>query len=556
MLRKEHPAPISTVPPPEAAETTDPSRGLTEAEAAGRRAQGLGHDLKMESSRSLEQIVRDNLLTFLNVTLLGIGLILIILGLPKDAFLSSGLVVINAGAGIWQELRAKRRLDHIALLNRVKATVVRDGEPRAVDPNELVVGDILRVRAGDQIMLDGRIVGDGAMDVDESLLTGETDVVSRQPGDPVYSGSYCVSGAAAYQAEKVGLQTRAAGIVAGARAYRVALTPLQHDVNLIIRLLLVIAGSFLAMLLLGSAIWKYPFRETVLSAAVVLGIVPSGLFLMITITYSLAAVRLSKQNALIQQTNAIESLSNVNVFCMDKTGTLTANRLILAEVQPIADGEAGDEARLRAELGVVAHSGRAGNKTSEAIAAACAGEAVAPGDEIPFSSARKWSALAADTPALRGTFALGAPEMLGRLLPAAPPPPPPGWADRGLRVLLYAASPVPARLHDGRGEPALPPDLAPAAWLGFSDELRPQSRETLEGFRNAGITLKIISGDNPETVAALARQAGLPADAELVSGLDLAEMDDGQFDAVAGSGTIFGRITPEQKERLVDALRR
>jgi cation-transporting ATPase E len=529
-----------------------PLTGLTEQQAAERREQGLGNHARHETARTYREIIRDNLFTFINITLIAIGLILIAMGQLKDAILSSGLVVINAAVGILQESIAKRRLDQIALLAQSQATVIRDGQERTIDPGEIVLGDILRVESGNQIMVDGELVGGGAIEVDESLLTGETDSVKKQTGDAVYSGSFCVSGSALYQAVKVGSDTMASNIAAGAKAYRLVLTPLQRDVNMIVRVLLLIAGLMLSMILMGSAIWEYSFRDTVVSAAIVLGIVPSGLFLMITVTYSLAAVRLANQNALIQQMNAVESLSNVDVFCMDKTGTLTANKLVLTELQPI-DGYAGD---LERDLGNFSRSASGGTKTSEAIADACGGEKIALYDEIPFSSARKWSAVAADAEDWQGVFALGAPEMLGRRLAHSAGGPPEGWADRGLRVLLFARSETAKKLHDPASDVELPRDIEPVAWLGFSDELRPNSREALSGFRDAGIDLKIISGDNPETVASLARQAGLPADAKLFSGIELEEMTPAEFNQAADEGTVFGRITPEQKERLVEALRR
>ena len=526
--------------------------GLTDQEAAERRARGQGNRIANETSRTYGEIVKDNLLTFINVTLIAIGLLLIAMGLTRDAIMASGLAVLNALFGIVQEARSKRRLDRIALINRAQATIVREGAERRADPSEIVVGDVLAVAPGDQIMVDGRVVGDGRMEVDESLLSGEADPVPKRAGDPVFSGSFCVSGGARYVAEKVGADSIAASIAAGARAFKAALTPLQRTVNLIVRLLLVIAAFFLVMILLGSAIHDYPFRDTVVAAAVVVGIVPSGLFLMITVTYSMAAVRLASRNALIQQANAVESLSNVNVFCMDKTGTLTANKLNLTELSPIDH----DEAALRPMLGAFAASATGGTKTSQAIAAACGGGRRPVVEEIPFSSARKWSALAADDDALRGVFALGAPEMLApHLQDGTGLRPPAGWTDRGLRVLLFARSPEVAPLHRNDGEPGLPPSLAPVAWLGFTDELRPHSKETLDGFRDAGLALKIISGDNPETVAALARQAGLPPEAALVSGPELAEMGDADFAQAAAAATVFGRITPEQKARLVRALR-
>ena len=531
---------------------TDPAIGLTETEAGRRRERGLAHSTTRATSRTYWQIVRDNLLTFLNTTLIGIGVILIILGLESEALVSSGLAVLNALGGIVQEAIAKRRLDRIALVTRLTATVLRDGAAREVDPGTLVLGDVLLLGAGDQVMLDGVVVGDGRMEVDESLLTGEADPVPKRPGDHVYSGSYCVSGAARYQAEKVGDETMAGRLTAGARVYRLTVTPLQRQINVVVRLLLVIAGTFLAMLLISSLLWNIPFRQTVLASAVIVGIVPSGLFLMVTITYSMAAIRLANQDALIQQMNAVESLSNVDVICMDKTGTLTANALEVVEFHLVG----GDELAIQREIGAMVRCGTIQNKTSAAIAAAYDGPKPPTRDEIAFSSDRKWSAVAVDSDDLRGVFALGAPEYLGTLLPVGPGAPPPGWAERGLRVLLVAASPTPATLHDPAGEPRLPSDLAPRAWLGLADELRPHSRETLTGFRDAGIALKIISGDNPKTVAALARQAGVLGELTLFTGPELAELDDGRFDQAGEDGTIFGRIAADQKERLVDALRR
>lgn len=534
------------------ADPTNPQLGLTTAEAEQRLARGLGNVADLASSRSYAQIVRENLLTFLNITLVGIGVVLVALELPKDAILTCGLAILNAAIGVVQEVFAKRRLDKIALLSRAKSTVIRDGAEQEQFPEQLVIGDILALKAGDQAVLDGTVVGDGQMEMDESLLTGESDAIHKHPGDPVYAGSFCLSGAARYQATKVGKDSVANRIVAGARAFKLSLTPLQRDVNMIVRILIAIATTMLAMLILSSVVWGFSLQETAVAAAVVLGIIPSGLFLMITITYSMASIRLARQNALVQQVNAVESLSNVNVFCMDKTGTLTSNSLVLQEVQPTA----GDEAAARRVLGAMAHSAQAANKTTEAIAAACPGPTVALVDEVPFSSARKWSAIVADADALRGVYALGAPEFLGPLLAHEAGQPPAHWLEQGLRVLLVASSPSVAPIHDGQGEPKMPADLAPLTWIAIRDELRPHSKETLEGFQAAGIQLKIISGDNPDTVAALARQAGLRDDATLVSGVDLAKMGDAEFDAAAVSCTVFGRITPEQKARLVDALQR
>jgi len=288
----------------------------------------------------------------------------------------------------------------------------------------------------------------------------------------------------------------------------------------------------------------------VIASAVILGIVPSGLFLMITLTYSMGAVRLANKEALVQQVNAVESLSNVDVFCADKTGTLTTNRLKVAELRPVGVSE--DE--LKSMIGTFAASVSSQNSTSKALAAACPAERVTASSEIAFSSDRKWSAVAIDSDGHAGVFALGAPEMLcPHMKKGSDCSPPREWFDQGMRVLLFARSSKAMVLDDDKAE--LPADLHPVGWIAMADELRPHLPETLEGFRKANVRLKIISGDNPETVAALARQAGFTADAKLISGLDLEEMDAAQFDLAVEEGDIFGRITPQQKERIVQTLR-
>jgi cation-transporting ATPase E len=527
--------------------------GLTEAEARDRLASEGGNTIPAAGGRSAWDIVRRNLFTFINITLLAVGVVLIMMGLYRDALFASGLAVVNGLVGVFQEMRAKRRLDQIALLNRTQATVVRDGEERQIPPEQIVRGDVLRIGAGDQVFADGTVVGDGAMEMDESLLTGESDPVPKHAGDSVSSGSFCLSGSGWYCAERVGAENTAAKMTAGARAYRVPLTPLQIQVNLVVRLLLVVAGFFLVTVLLGSFIWGVPVADTVLAAAVVLGIVPSGLFLMIVVTYSMGAVRLANQDALVQGTNAVESLSNVDIFCMDKTGTLTANKMRLAEVQPIGGAT---EADVRRMLGIFARSTSAGTKTSEALAEANPGEKHPIVVEVPFSSAYKWSGVSADEEDFRGVFALGAPEFLGPQLEGhGDLIPPAGWTEKGIRTLLFAHGPKPEPFGEANGLPKLPPGVQPVAWLGLTDELRPNVDKALNGFRDAGITLKVISGDNPETVAALAKQAGLSGEAQLVSGIELEAMDDQQFGEAAERATVFGRVTPEQKQRLVECLR-
>ena len=530
-------------------------QGLSEDEVIARRECGQGNDVPFETSRSYVQILRQNAFTFINVVLFTIGAVLILMGRTGDALVTAGLVLMNVVFGVAQEGRAKRTLDQLALLTRPQATVIREGQEQTVDPSEIVLGDVLVVQPGDQIVVDGQVIGDGHIDVDvdESLLTGESNLVPKRVGDPVYSGSFCVTGSTIFEAQKVGADSLANQLTAGARVFRQIKTPLQRSVDLVIRVLVFLASQLGILLAVSYAIKGQPFVESVQVAAVIASLVPQGLFAMITVAYAMGAIRIAGKGALIQQANAVESLSNVTVLCLDKTGTLTTNRIRLHEVY--ATGAHEDE--LRRILGDFAASASSRNPTAEAIRMACGGQARPVRAEVPFSSARRWSALTIDDGALRGVYVLGAPEML---LPHLVP----GielshkveeWAAQGLRVLLFAYRRDMAPTRDSNDEPRLPENLAPLGVLSFSDELRHEVQETLRSFAQAGIELKVISGDNPQTVAALAQQAGFERGFGVVSGLDLTGMDESQLDQVIEQATVFGRITPRQKEHLVRTLR-
>jgi cation-transporting ATPase E len=540
------------------AETAVPSiRGLSASQVIALRQQGLGNDVRFQTGRTYLQIIRQNAFTFINTILFAIGLVLILMGQMGDALVTAGLVMLNVVVGVFQEGRAKRKLDQIALLSRPKATVVRDGQRQVVDPSEVVLGDVLVVGSGDQIVVDGEIIGDGRIEVDESLLTGESDHVPKRTGDPVYSGSFCVTGSALYTAEKVGNESLVNQMTSEARTFRQVKTALQLDVEFIVRVLVLLATALGLLLGLSFVMHDLPLVEWVRVAAVVVALVPQGLFFMTTIAYAMGALRVAGRGALIQQANAVESISSVDVLCLDKTGTLTTNRIELETVYP-ADGPAGvDEEALRRLLGDYVASMSDRNRTAAAIAEACPGRQRTVVAEVPFSSERKWSALVfGDRPSPVG-YVLGAPEILlpslqehGDLALRIDE-----WAQRGLRVLLFARATAAAWPEDGTGEPQLPSGLMPLGLLSFRDELRPAVEDTLRQFADLGIELKIISGDNPQTVAALSRQAGLDGDIQAVTGLDLDGLDGSQLEEVAAGTTIFGRITPKQKESLVGALR-
>ncbi len=538
-----------------------PDTGLTAAEVERRRAAGLGNTALPPTTRTYLQILRENTFTFINNILFALGIALVVVGRPIDALVSVGVISTNIVVGIVQEIRAKRTLDRIALLTRPTASVVRDGETIELSPDDLVLGDLLVLDAGDQVVLDGRLRS-GSIGVDESQLTGESDVVFKRPGDQLFSGSYAASGAGRYVAEQVSTASFANQITAGARSFRRVVTPLQIEVNLVIRVVMGIVLYLELLLVLRGVVRSSVLGDVVADATLLAGLVPNGLFVSIAVAYALGAIRILRFGALVQQANAIESLSHVDVLCLDKTGTLTANRLAVDEVAPL--GDMGEDEAVRA-LAALAASATVRNRTTEAIAERWPEAARPLASEVPFSSARKWSAvaLASGTP---GIIALGAPTFLEPYLATDADGRATGWdevaarsaawTERGLRVLLVATHADAGQLptYEDDASATLPRGMRAVGLVALADELRPEAEATLRAFRETNVGVKIISGDDPETVSALARQAGL-TDVVAIAGPALDDLDDEALGRVAAETTVFGRITPAQKERLVDALR-
>ncbi|HMD88606.1 MAG TPA: HAD-IC family P-type ATPase [Anaerolineaceae bacterium] len=523
--------------------------GLSDAEAESRRAQGLGNRATIPSSRTYWQIFKENAFTFVNIVLFGLGIILILLGRVSDALVSVGVISINMIVSIVQEIHAKQTLDHISLITRPAVTVVREGMLKKVDLEAIVAGDVLLVETGDQVVADGALLSEDAIQVDESQLTGESNPITKHTADPLYSGSFCLSGSGYYQAEKVGSESLTNRLTTSARTFRRVKTPLQKEVNLVVRVLLLVAGYLEILLIVNSLFEKIPLVESVRMSVVVLGLIPNGLFLAIATSYAMGAVRIASKGALVQQSNAIESLSHVNVLCLDKTGTLTTNRLKVNHLVPV---QTADDI-FRCALGDFTASFQSRNQTTAAISEACPGSAQPTLESVPFSSTYRWSGLAMNS----GVYILGAPETVlaaleqqDSLLPTIEE-----WTQQGLRVLVFAHSPNVVPLHDVHDAPVLPAGLVPLGLIALADELRPEARETLENFRKAGVEPKIFSGDNPDTVAALAKQAGFDPQSEAVSGIELARMKPEQVSQALANQSIFGRIAPQQKEQMVHILR-
>ena len=529
--------------------------GLASDEVARRVAAGRANLVNWTPSRTIRQILRDNAVTPVNVMLFLICGVLLALGLFGDAFLTGGLVVGNIAVGVFQETRAKRQLDQIALLNRPQATVIRNGTVAQVQPEQVVEGDLLVLRPGDQVVVDGPVLVSRALGVDESLLTGEADTVQKEPGETIVSGSYCVAGTGVYEAARVGADTLASQITAQARAHRAPRTPLQREVGLVVSAMTLIVFFLGAQVArsFSAAPGEVSLSEAVRAAAVIVALVPQGLVVMVTVSYAMAAVRMAGSGVLVQHMNALESISHVDVLCIDKTGTITTNRLNLEALVPL---QVGDQ-ELRALLGDFAASAGFSNRTLDAVRDGLPGEARKVHYEVPFESSRGWSALSFEGPDARSLF-LGAPERLlprirdaGTIERQAEE-----WAGKGLRVLLFASSPDTKIRMSADGGAGLPDALNALGLVVLRDETRPDAARAVAELTAAGIDLKIISGDHPETVAALATQAGIAFRGQPVTGPELDQLTERQLAAAARHATIFGRVSPATKQSLVRALRR
>jgi magnesium-transporting ATPase (P-type) len=501
---------------------------------------------RARGTRSYGDIVWTNTFTVFNL-ILGVLLgVILAFGNWRDG-LFGGVIIANTAIGIIQEVRAKRTLDRLALLLAPRARVLRDGGYQELLTDDLAVGDLVRLEPGDQIVADGRLVEARGLEVDESILTGESEAVHKQEGDEVLSGAFCVAGSGTLVVEAVGADSFAERLGAEARGTRSQLSPLQLDINRILRV--TVAGMVpLAVVLVATlAIREEPLvRSAHTAVAALVPLVPEGLVLLTSLTFAVAAVRLARLGALAQRLNAVESLASVDVVCVDKTGTLTNNRLAVVAVHP---AQATTEESLREVVGAFAASVGARNATMNAIHDAMA---EAPRDvvaEVPFSSARKWSgATLADV----GTVVVGAPDVLERHGVVLDPHLERSIAEHAAnrrRVLLVATG-------DGHVADDAPlPKLRAAGVVALSEGLRPDAIDTVRFLRTQGTTLKVISGDGVATVQAVATACGVPHADRAVSSEDL-PTDPAALEQLADETVVFARITPEQKRDIVAALTR
>ena len=519
--------------------------GLSSAEAERRLAASPPRP-RARASRSYAEIVATNVFTLFNAILATFVVLILLFGDSRDS-LFAGVLVANAAIGIVQEIRAKRVLDRIALLAAPHANVWRDGALATLAVDRVVVGDVLRLEPGDQAVADGTLLAARALTLDESALTGEADPVTRLAGEDVRSGSWCLAGSGDYEVVAAGADSWAERLAHEAQGTRRGLSPLQRDVNTILTWTVRAMVPLAALLIVRVVVSNQGLQASVAKVtAALVPLVPEGLVLLTSLTFAVAAVRLARLGTLAQRLNAVESLASVDVLCIDKTGTLTENRLDVVGIEPL-DGADGDVVRHAA--GVLAASAASRNGTLEAIARAVPAEPAAVAAEVPFSSARKWSGATLDG---CGTVVLGAPDVLTRLGVALDEDAAARVADhaaRRRRVLLLCRG---EQTLDGE---ALPAGLRAEALVLLEEALRPDAAATVAWLTRERVAVKVISGDGAATVQAVATAVGVPGAESVLDGPEIPEDDDALDDAVARCA-VFTRVTPDQKRALVRAFAR
>ncbi|AFM19084.1 P-type ATPase, translocating [Mycolicibacterium chubuense NBB4] len=517
--------------------TTSTTQGLSDADVAQRVAEGKTNDVPTRAARSVPEIVRSNVFTRINA-ILGV-LFVIVLATGSVINGAFGLLIIaNSAIGIIQELRAKQTLDKLAIVGQAKPLVRRQSGTSALAPSEVVLDDVIELGPGDQIVVDGVVLEEVSLEVDESLLTGEADPIAKDAGDQVMSGSFVVAGSGAYRAAKVGREAYAAKLAEEASKFTLVKSELRNGINKILQFityLLVPAGALIiyTQLFTTGADW----RESVLRmVGALVPMVPEGLVLMTSIAFAVGVIRLGRRQCLVNELPAIEGLARVDVVCADKTGTLTENGMRVAELKPLTAADVGN---------VLAQLAADDPHPNASMAAIAEAYKMPPGWQAsataPFKSATKWSGTSYGD---HGNWVIGAPDvLLDAESPAAEE------AERigaqGLRVLLLGSSDLPV------DHPDAPGTVTPVALVVLEQRVRPDARDTLDYFAAQKVAVKVISGDNAVSVGAVAGSLGL--DGETMDARHLPDRTDALADTLEHC-TTFGRVRPDQKRAMVHAL--
>ncbi len=499
--------------------------GLTAAQVSERQRDGRTNRTKASVAKPLSRIIFDNTCTLFNAINALIAVALIAVGSYHN-LLFFGVVLCNTAIGIVQELRSRQTLETLSLLHGTKAHVRRDGRDLSVSPEELVQDDLLLFASGDQISVDA-VVQDGILEVDESLLTGESVPVRKQAGDELLSGSFVVSGNGEAIAVRVGDEAYAARLTAEARTYTRLRSRLLTDVNRIIRFTGLFMLPFAAALMARE--WfsaEFVLKDAVTAtAAALIGMMPQGLILLTTVALTVGVIRLAKKQTLVQELYGIESLSRVSLLCLDKTGTITTGRMTVCDVVPLSDDY--DEAL----IGEAIHAIGDNNATAKALCRHFpAQHTYTVTERMPFSSDRKQSSVTFEEV---GTVVFGA---FDRLLADSPLPEQlQAYIADGKRLLAAGI-----RKAD---------TLQPLAAIVLEDELRSNAKEILSYFQKEDVTLRVLSGDHPDTVCAVAAQAGLHGADRAVDATTLTSPE--ALRDAASRYVVFGRVTPAQKRELI-----
>jgi cation-transporting ATPase E len=514
-------------------------RGLSAAEVADRVASGRVNQVPRGTSRTAGQIVRANTLTLFNLIIGTMATLVLVFGDWRDALFVVAIIV-NTAIGIVQELRAKATLERLSVVGEAHPRVRRDGADVEIPMDAVVVDDVLLVGPGDKVVVDGLVLTATWLEVDESLLTGEADPVSKQVGDRVLSGSYVVGGTGAYQATKVGTDAYAVRLAEQARRFTLVSSDLRAGINRILTVMAFIVVPVGVLLIISQLRNAGSFSAAVTGAvAGTVTMVPEGLVLLTSVAFAVGVIRLGRRNVLVQELPAIEGLARADVVCLDKTGTLTEPGMVVDEVRML-DPAAPVEHALGALVSAESHP----NASLEAIAArASAAPGWSPLAVVPFSSERKWSgARFVD----QGTWVLGAPEVL---LDANHPvlDEVRALAEAGMRVLLLATADGGLADADDRGP------VEPAALVVIRQRIKPDAAGTLRYFADQGVAVKVLSGDSPQTVGAVVRALEVPS---VTGGVDARDLPDDPDELAArmDEETAFGRVTPHQKQTMVQAL--
>lgn len=548
--------------------------GLSAQEVRTRVKNGQINAVEEQTSRSLSSIARSNIFTLFNAILVGAMVTVLLVGTWKDAVFG-GVMIVNAVIGIVSEWKAKRTLDALAIVDAARATVWRDGEAVEIPFDDVVLDDAVELTLGDRIGIDGTIMEAIGLEVDESMLTGESVPVRKNIGDTVLAGTSVVAGSGLVVATAVGHDLYAQGITRQVKAFTRTTSEIQKGIDAVLRVISFLIIPVVALLawtqwtVLGADGGVFDWRHgLVLAVAGVVGMIPQGLVLLVSMNFAVGSAKLARQDVLVQELPAVEVLARVDALCLDKTGTLTTGGIRLHGL----DSVEGVDAALTENAGNILSllNTEASNATAAAVMDAIAAGTITVSHRhtaqwaIAFSSARKWAALGVDGAA----WYFGAPEILLDAIAAGDKAASVAGlrtavaehAGRGRRVLLLAhTATLPAVEEDGARDETLPRDLQAVCLLTFEEDLRPDAAQTLDYFREQGVRVRVISGDNPSTVAALAQMVGLTSpggdEVRVCDARTLPEdLKSAAFATAIRNYDVFGRVTPEQKRAMVRAL--